>query len=211
MSRDNEVVAHLRVAIDEVDFVTVEAGRESQFAYLSLVPGEISVLPAAHGRRCGLSRRRGRGCGQDWLRAGLVGARVPECRDGTASGWHARGGLSPVHRAAGASGFPPCTVRRDASVALFTDRGGEFNVYDISTSGIGFVADPQDAKQVTTDGVRGVLKLGEDCKVNVWLDVRHTRALGTTGKDDRWRRFLGLSSRELATLQTFMDERSSKR
>ena len=59
--------------------------------------------------------------------------------------------------------------------------------------------------------VHALLKLGEDYKFNVWLDVRHTRALGTTGKMIVGARFLGLSSRELATLQAFMDERSSKR
>lgn len=211
MSRDNEVVAHLRVAIDEIDFVTVEAGRESQFAYLSLVPGETRFFLLHTG-------------GDAVFPAAEVGAVV---KVGYERGSSAHEFLSVVmeRRPGGtlAIAFPQfierrerrvsqrVRVRRDASVALFTDRGSEFNVYDISTSGIGFVAGPKEAQQVTADGVRGVLTLGEGCKVNVWLDVRHTRALGTTGKMFVGARFLGLSSRELATLQTFIDGRSSGR
>ena len=211
MSRDNEVVAHLRVAIDEVDFVTVEAGRESQFATLSLVPGETRYFLLHTG-------------GDAVFPAAEVGAVI---KVGYERGSSAHEFLSVVmeRRPGGALAvaFPQFIerrerrvsrrvhVRRDASVALFTDRGSEFNVYDISTSGLAFVAGPKEAKRVASDGVRGVLTLSEDCRINVWLDVRHTRALGTTGKMIVGARFLGLSSRELVTVQTFIDERSTRR
>ena len=207
MSRDNEVVAHLRVAVDELDFVTVEAGRESQFASLSLVPGEEryfllhtggdAVFPSAQ--------------------AGAV-VKVSYERDASVHEF-----LSVVmERRPGGSlavAFPQfierrerrasrrVQVRADAGIRIQTDRGAEFTVYDLSTSGVGLVASQEEAVAVSKDGIRGVLTLSEDLRVNVWLDVRHTRKLGRSNRMLVGARFLGLSVRELAALRSFIDGR----
>ncbi len=211
MSRDNEVMAHLRVAVDEVDFVTVEAGRGSQFAYLSLVPGEEryfllhiggeAVFPSADaGAVVKVSYERGSSV-HEFLSV------VMERRSGGVLAVAFPQFIERRERRASRR----LQVRPDAGIRIQTDRGAEFTVYDVSTSGVGLVCSPEEAVAVAKDGIRGVLTLSEDLRINVWLDVRHSRTLSRPGRMFVGARFLGLSVREFATLRRFIDGRFAAR
>jgi len=207
MNRDNEVVAHLRVAADELDFVTVEAGRESQYAYLSLVPGENRYFLLHTG-------------GDAVFPSAVTGSTIRVVYERNAATYEF---LSVVtERMEGGKlsvAFPQfierrerrasrrVDVRRGAPVQLCTDRGAELTVFDLSTSGLGIVADRSQTRQLMSDGIRGVLALTDDLRINVWLDVRHSRKLAGSDQMFVGARFLGLSGRELSALRNFIEGR----
>jgi c-di-GMP-binding flagellar brake protein YcgR len=211
MNRDNEVLAHLRVAADELDFVTVEAGRESQYAELSLVPGQSRYFQLHTG-------------GDAVFPSAVSGAVIKVVYERNSATYEF---LSVVtERMAGgtlAVAFPQFIERRErrasrrvdvrggARVQLHTDRGAALTVFDLSTSGLGIVATPEQTQELMSDGIRGVLALTDDLRINVWLDVRHARPLEDADKMFVGARFLGLSGRELSALRNFIEGRLAAR
>jgi c-di-GMP-binding flagellar brake protein YcgR len=205
MNRQKEVMAHLQVAVDELEFVTVEAGRESQFAYLSLVPGQREHFLLYTG-------------GHAVFPSAVTGSVIKVVYERDAASYEF---LSVVtERMEGgklAVSFPQFIERRerrssrrvdvgeDERVHVCTDQGEELSVSDLSMSGVGIVASRAEARQLMKDGIRGVLQLG-DSRISVWLDVRHSRKLGT---DEAFvgARFLGLSAAERSALRNFIERR----
>lgn len=207
MSHDREVLAHLRVVVDEVRSVTVEAGGCAARGVLSIdsrgeggivvALGAGAVLPAAapgmvvkvaysHASVAYefLTAVRDRG---DHGRLEVAVPRVVERRE---------------RRAA-----PQLNVYKGRWVRLATDWGADLAVFDISTSGIGLVAQGDDVRRALASGVRGVLSLHRDTRVNVWLDVRHTRTIEDLGGTLIGARFLGLSSRDGRIIETYINAR----
>ena len=209
MNRDNEVVAHLRVAADELEFVTVEAGRESQFAQLSLVPGQTRYFELHTG-------------GDAVFPSAETGSVIKVVYERNATAYEF---LSVVtERMEGgklAVAFPQFIERRErrasrrldvrggSRVQLCTDRGAELAVVDLSTSGLGVMANRAQTRQLIADGIRGVLRLTADLRINVWLDVRHSRQLEGADQMFVGARFLGLSGREQAALRNYIEGRLS--
>lgn len=207
MSHDREVMAHLRVVVDEVPAVTIEAGGAVSRGVLRLDAtgmgrivvglGGDGVLPAAapgmvvkvaysHGSVAYefLTAVQARG---DLGRLEVAIPRVVERRN---------------RRSA-----PRLNVYKGRWVRLATDWGADLAVFDISTSGIGLVARGEDVRRALASGVRGVLTLTRDLRVNVWLDVRHTRPLAEHGGTLIGARFLGLTARDARTIENFIEAR----
>jgi|GEM_PF-5221763 len=207
MSRNREVVAHLRVAADEVDYVTVEAGGATTDATISVVPGSndelllhlggSSILPgAAPGMVVKVCYSQNLSSfefltvvmeRQEFGRLRVAMPRVVERRE--------RRAASRVN------------VYEGKRVRLRTDWGGNLMVFDISSSGVGVVGSQNDVRRALHEGIRGVLQLTDDLRLNVWLDVRHTRRMASGSKMLMGARFLGLSSRDTAVIQNFIEAR----
>ena len=205
MNREKEVMAHLQVAVDELEFVTVEAGRETQFAYLSLVPGQEEHFLLYTG-------------GHAVFPSAVSGSVIKVIYERDAASYEF---LSVVtERMEGgklAVAFPQFIERRerrasrrvdvsqDERVQICTEQGEELAVCDLSMSGVGMVVARAEARQLMENGIRGVLQLG-DSRISVWLDVRHSRKLGV---DEAFvgARFLGLSVAERSALRNFIERR----
>lgn len=207
MSRRREVLAHLRVVADEVTFVKVAAGGDSDDATLSIVPGEPPELMLHLG-------------GSTHLPAAVEGAVV---KVNYAQGRSSYEFLAQVTKREEYGrvhvSLPRVVEQRERRMArrlnvygrrkvrVHTDWGGELTVFDLSSTGLGLVGTSSDVRRVLRDGIRGVLMLTADLRMNVWLEVRHHRDLDSSGKILIGCRFLGLSSRDTTHLLNFLDAR----
>jgi len=209
MNRGLEVLAHLRVVADEVFSVTVEAGGarvdapmhvdSSGQAELVLhlgdggqlpgaVPGSVVRVSYVHGS----SSFRFLSVVNHRATLGRVHIAVPsmvEQRERRAS--------------------KRLNVYADAGVQLHTDRGMVLKVWDLSGTGVGVVGTAEDVLHAAEGGIRGVLCLSETLRLNVWLDVRHTRELQVPGKIFMGCRLMGCAERDTRAIRSFVDARQS--
>ncbi len=207
MSRSQEVLAHLRVAADELDYVTVEAAGEKGFATLGVLPGQESVFTL---QLDGGSTLPGASPGMVMKVTYNKGSASFEFLSVVVD----RGEYGKLM-----VGMPRVIERRERRAArrlnvssggrvrLDTDWGAQLVVFDISTSGIAVLATNRDTRRALADGVRGVLTLTADIRINVWLDVRHTRPMKDSTMTLIGAQFLGLPSRDLALIRNFIDAR----
>jgi hypothetical protein len=207
MSREQEVLAHMRVVADDLEFVMVEAGGECTDATMSMIPNKTDQLMLHLG-------------GSGFLRSAEPGmvVKVSYTQNQTSYSFlsvvTARAEFGRIEVA-----VPRLVERRERRasrrinvhagrrVRIQTDWGGELTVFDLSTSGLGVVVPAVDVRRVQEGGIRGVLTLAEGLRLNVWLDVRHVRELKATGSVLAGARFLGLSARESAILHSYIDTR----
>ena len=205
MNRELEVLAHLRVVADEVFSVTVEAGGarveapmhvdSNGQAELVMHLGDGGQLPGAvPGAAVRISYVHG---SSSFQFLSVVNHRAALGRIHVA--------LPTMVEQRERRASRRVNVYANGGVQLHTDRGVVLTVWDLSTTGVGVVGTAKDVLDAAEGGIRGVLCLSETLRLNVWLDVRHTRELQVPGKVFLGCRLMGASEHDTRTIRRFVE------
>jgi len=90
-------------------------------------------------------------------------------------------------------------------VRIQTQGHTDWEVFDLSTSGAAIVVPTEQVELLQKDGVRGFLRLPDCTRVAVWLEARHIRDHAIHGYKLVGTRFIGISSTSHTAIERALD------